>query len=44
MACTSLFTVSRFLSSWAESEIVTLDQDVVVIEDMKRAQQLAELG
>jgi CRP-like cAMP-binding protein len=42
MTGTSLFMVSRLLSSWAESEVVTLDRGVVVIEDIERLQQLAE--
>lgn len=42
MTGTSLFMVSRLLSAWAESDIVTLDRGLVVIEDMERLQQLAE--
>lgn len=38
----SLFTVSRLLSSWAESQIVTLDRRAVLIEDMDRLRELAE--
>jgi CRP-like cAMP-binding protein len=42
MTGTSPFTVSRLLSSWAESDVVTLDRGIVVIEDIERLQQLAE--
>lgn len=42
MAGTSLFTVSRLLSSWAESSILTVDRKEVVIEDLPRLLQLAE--
>lgn len=42
MTGTSLFTVSRLLSSWAESNIVTLARKAVVIEDLQRLLQLAD--
>jgi len=42
MAGTSLFTVSRLLSSWSESDILTLDRKAVVIEDLARLQELGE--
>jgi len=42
MTGTSLFTVSRLLSSWAESEILTLNRKAVVIEDLDRLQELGE--
>jgi CRP-like cAMP-binding protein len=42
MTGTSLFTVSRLLSSWAESEIVTVDRKSVVIEDILSLQQIAD--
>jgi len=42
MTGTSLFTVSRLLSNWAESDIVTLDRRRIVIEKMDRLKALAE--
>jgi CRP/FNR family transcriptional regulator, nitrogen oxide reductase regulator len=42
MTGTTVFTVSRLLSSWADSEIVTLNRRTVLIEDMDRLQELAE--
>lgn len=42
MVGTSLFTVSRLLSSWAESDILTLDRKEVVIEDLPRLLELGE--
>jgi CRP-like cAMP-binding protein len=42
MVGTSLFTVSRLLSSWAESDILTLDRKEVMIEDLPRLQELGE--
>lgn len=42
MAGTTLFMVSRLLSSWAESDIVTLGRGTVVIKDSERLQELAE--
>jgi len=41
MTGTSLFTVSRLLSSWAESDILTVDRRSVVIEDILSLQQIA---
>jgi CRP-like cAMP-binding protein len=42
MVGTSQFTVSRLLSSWAESDILTLDRKEVVIEDLPRLLELGE--
>ncbi len=42
MTGTTMFTVSRLLSSWAESEIVTLDRRSVFIESPERLRELAE--
>lgn len=42
MVGTPLFTVSRLLSSWAESDILTLDRKEVVIEDLPRLLELGE--
>lgn len=42
MAGTSLFTVSRLLSEWAELQILTVDRKEVVIEDLHRLVQLGE--
>lgn len=42
MTGTSLFTVSRLLSNWAELDIVTLDRRTIVIERMDRLLALAE--
>lgn len=40
MTGTSLFTVSRLLSEWADRGILTLDRKEVVIEDLARLVQL----
>ena len=42
MTGTTMFTVSRLLSSWAESDIVTLDRRRVFIESPDRLRELAE--
>jgi CRP/FNR family transcriptional regulator, nitrogen oxide reductase regulator len=42
MTGTSLFTVSRLLSSWAESDILTVDRKIVVIEDLRRLRKIAK--
>jgi CRP/FNR family transcriptional regulator, nitrogen oxide reductase regulator len=42
MVGTSQFTVSRLLSSWADSDILTLDRKEVVIEDLPRLLELGE--
>jgi len=42
MTGTTLFTVSRLLSSWADSDILTLDRKAVVIEDLPRLLELGE--
>jgi CRP-like cAMP-binding protein len=42
MTGTSLFTVSRLLSLWAESDILTVDRKAVVIEDLPRLLRIAE--
>lgn len=42
MAGTSMFIVSRLLSSWAESKIVTLERGNVLIEDRDRLLELIE--
>jgi len=44
MAGTSLFTVSRLLSSWADSDILTLGRKAVVIEDLPRLLELGEVA
>ena len=44
MIGTSMFTVSRLLSSWAESEIVSLERRKVSIEDHNRLLELAEVA
>jgi CRP-like cAMP-binding protein len=42
MTGTTLFTVSRLLSLWAESDILTVDRKAVVIEDLPRLLRIAE--
>jgi len=42
MTGTSLFTVSRLLSSWVELDILTVDRKTVVIENRPRLLQIAE--
>jgi len=42
MTGTSLFTVSRLLSSWGELAILAVDRKTVVIEDLPRLLQIAE--
>ena len=42
MTGTTLFTVSRLLSLWAESDILTVDRKAVVVEDLSRLMQIAE--
>ena len=42
MTGTSLFTVSRVLSSWATCNVVTLDRKEIVIEDLRRLLRLAD--
>jgi CRP-like cAMP-binding protein len=42
MTGTSLFTVSRLLSLWAESDILTVDRKAVIIEDLPRLLRIAE--
>lgn len=42
MTGTTLFTVSRLLSLWAESGILTVDRKAVVIEDLSRLLRIAE--
>jgi CRP-like cAMP-binding protein len=42
MAGTSLFTVSRLLSAWADEDIVTVERKTVVIEDLPRLLELTE--
>jgi CRP/FNR family transcriptional regulator, nitrogen oxide reductase regulator len=44
MTGTSLFTVSRLLSLWAESDILTVDRKAVVIEDLPRLLRIAQAG
>jgi CRP/FNR family transcriptional regulator, nitrogen oxide reductase regulator len=41
MAGTSLFSVSRLLSEWADSNVITVDRRTVVVEDLERLEQLA---
>jgi CRP-like cAMP-binding protein len=42
MTGTTLFTVSRLLSLWAESDILTVDRKAVVIEDLAHLLRIAE--
>jgi len=42
MTGTTLFTVSRLLSSWADSDILTVDRRTVVVEDILSLQQIAD--
>lgn len=42
MTGTTLFTVSRLLSLWAELDILTVDRKAVVIEDLPRLMRIAE--
>lgn len=42
MAGTSLFTVSRLLSAWADEDIVTVERKAVTIEDLPRLLEVAE--
>ena len=42
MTGTSLFTVSRLLSLWAESDIVTVDRKTVVIDNLPRLLRIAQ--
>lgn len=42
MAGTSLYTVSRLLSAWADEDIVTVERKTVVIEDLPRLLELTE--
>jgi len=42
MTGTSLFTVSRLLSSWVERDILTVDRKAVVIENLPRLLRIAE--
>ena len=42
MTGTSLFTVSRLLSSWVELDILTVDRKTVVIENLPRLSRIAE--
>ena len=42
MTGTSLFTVSRVLSSWAACNVVTLDRKEILVEDLARLLRLAD--
>lgn len=42
MTGTSLFTVSRLLSSWVELDVLTVDRKTVVIENLPRLSRIAE--
>lgn len=42
MTGTSSFTVSRLLSEWADSDILTLDRKKVLIEDVQRLLEIAD--
>lgn len=42
MTGTSLFTVSRLLSSWMELDILTVDRKTVVVENLPRLLKIAE--
>jgi CRP-like cAMP-binding protein len=43
MTGTSLFTVSRLLSLWAELDILTVDRKTVVIDNLPRLLRIAEI-